>query len=67
MLYFVVRLSISECTIKDCSYMFDCSMGPWSDELLAPFQDGYRTERGKNAVLHYVVNLQASHKLYTTM
>jgi hypothetical protein len=62
MLHFVVRLSIPNCTMNVCSHVHDCSMAPWDDEFLAPFQDGYRTKRGKNALFHYVVNLQTGRK-----
>jgi len=62
MLHFIVRLSIPYCNRNVCGYVDDCSMGPWDDEFLAPFQDGYHTNRGENALFHYVVNLQAGHK-----
>jgi len=62
MLHFVIRLSIPYSTLNVCGHVFDHSMGPWSDEFLAPFQNGYRTERGENVLFIYVVNLQAGHK-----
>jgi hypothetical protein len=61
MLHFVVRLSIPTCTVNVCGQSMDRPMEPWDDEFLAPYQDGYRTERGDNALLSYVVNLQADH------
>ncbi|MBN1273658.1 MAG: hypothetical protein JXB26_15430 [Candidatus Aminicenantes bacterium] len=60
-LHFVVRLSIPECTMNVCGYVNDCSMEPWSDEFLAPFKDGYHTNRGKTLFI-YVVNLQSGSK-----
>ncbi|HUU04527.1 MAG TPA: hypothetical protein VMZ49_01490 [Patescibacteria group bacterium] len=62
MLHFVIRLSIPYCTVNVCGHVADRSMEPWSDEFLAPFQDGYRTERGENVMFIYVVNLQADPK-----
>jgi hypothetical protein len=62
MLHFVVRLSKPYCTMNVCGHVHDCSMAPWDDEFLAPFQDGYRTKRGENILFHYVVNLQTGHK-----
>lgn len=60
MLAFEVRLSIPECTVNICGLVFDHSMEPWSDQFLAPFQDGYHTERVENALFNYVVNFHAS-------
>jgi hypothetical protein len=62
MLHFVIRLSIPFCTVNVCGHVDDCAMEPWSDEFLAPCQDGYRTERGENVLFVYVVNLQAGHE-----
>jgi len=62
MLHFVVRLSQARHTIKDGDYMQDISKEPWDDEFLAPFQDGYRTKRGKHVIYDYVIHLKARHK-----
>jgi hypothetical protein len=57
-LHFVVRLSKPDCTMNVCGFVDDCSMDPWSDEFVAPFQNGYHTDRS-DALYNYVVNLQA--------
>jgi hypothetical protein len=61
MLHFVIRLSKPECRMKVCDFVDDCSMEPWSDEFLAPFQDGYHTNRS-TALFNYVLNLQTGNK-----
>jgi len=60
MLHFVLRLSIPSCTMIACGYENDCSMEAWSDEFLAPIQDGYHTKRSNNAQFDYIVNLRFS-------
>jgi len=62
MLHFFIRLSIPYCTINVCGQEFDRSMEAWSDEFMAPFQDGYRTERGDKASFDYVVYLEPYRK-----
>jgi hypothetical protein len=62
MLHFTIRLSIPFCIVNVCGYVDDRAMEPWSDEFLAPCQDGFRTERGENSLFFYVVNLQAGHE-----
>jgi hypothetical protein len=59
MLHFLIRLSIPFCIVNVCGYTDDRAMEPWSDEFLAPCQDGFHTERGENALLSYALNLQA--------
>ena len=62
MLHFFIRLSIPYCVINVCGQEFDRSMEAWNDDFMAPFQDGYRTERGDKALFDYVVYLEPYRK-----